>query len=610
MTESPMRPPGKKRKARPAGSASTGLPLDLPVTPAGRPTVVLSSNFTIGPLFSRGALLPEVLDGEPLSTGEEIRLQSFDERVPREAVERLVASARNVVPIAIRLRAGAGLRSVSIRGVVPVPAVCSTDVDAVVFRSDKEKSRFESLEYSNYDLSSSGLRMEIEPSVFEGDAPPAPEQGQGLAVAPASRELSTVEAAVEATELPALLREVRRRECLVGFLAHLLTSSPPRRSWMSGVQHLFGSKPPGKGGSWPERLAGAALSGTAAAATADDALLAAAIDACLERPAEDGWPAQQVLEDIRARATSRLGPEQGAVAADIGRWADRAADVLAARSEPRSLADDDHVVQRAILLLLLRGDLDAIAAGRNAGTGLQRPGWLVSAVAAALAALRTGLRALPSRFKREPAGAGDLLRFLGEAFLEGFQPATAARLVPTTLPQPTITYRGVRTLQGEWITSIGAKECARSAAEFDSGLERLLTMGRHLGLEFEEHGDNGLVTSVRQASGRERRVYLEVLGGVQPESAMVRFSSPFVQLLSIGKRRRVTGELAMDLLRLNGHPLINCRFAVNGDASQIIVIADQMLATLDEAEFRQHMHHVARTAEEYDLPKDVPVVPA
>ena len=55
----------------------------------------------------------------------------------------------------------------------------------------------------------------------------------------------------------------------------------------------------------------------------------------------------------------------------------RASDVLASKAEPQSLADDGFVLQRAALLLLLRGDLEGLEGGEAELTGPQRPGPLV-----------------------------------------------------------------------------------------------------------------------------------------------------------------------------------------------------------------------------------------
>jgi hypothetical protein len=178
-------------------------------------------------------------------------------------------------------------------------------------------------------------------------------------------------------------------------------------------------------------------------------------------------------------------------------------------------------------------------------------------------------------------------------------------LLPSSLSPPVISYRPIRTLQGEWIVTISSGEVARRVAEFDRGLERLLTMGRHLGFEFEEHGTSGLVTQVTRPNGHRRPVYLDLLQREQSSGAIVRFSSPMLNLVGLQSRARLPKEFLLDLLVRNSSPEMNCRFAIVDADSVIVALVDQLLATLDEAELKQHVQHVAQVADDFELSRGI-----
>lgn len=576
MTE-PSRRPRKRKTAEPSLFRNRGE-----ASYDGPALKVLSSNFTLGPLLARGCLVSSDAGPGPFTT--------TSERFEEGAVTSLIGSARNVIPIGIELKTGRTVRSVASPHVDgAIEALCFSDVEAILFRNEKEKARFTSVEFSNYSLETLNL-----PCKVSSDSFPVPED-TALAVSVAPAEPSI------ASDLSAALR---RAESLAGLVAYFFNASPGRAGWMRGVQALTGNVRRGSssGVSWPERISRAVGERTSPARESDDVLLAATIEVLSRLPVEDGWPSHEVLRQIRDAAARLIPAEDQKATRDIEIWADRALEILDAKAEPSSLADDAHVLPRAALLLLLRGDIDAIFAGIAASTGNQKAGPQVLGIAGALAAYRAGLRALPNRCKSGPdrAASTTMLSFLGELFLALLQ-SGANDLFPANLPRPQVTYRRIKALQGEWVVDIEGTECARIPATFDSGLERLLTMGRDLGFEFEEHGDSGLVTKVVTSDGKSRPVYLKVLKGETVGGAVVRFSSPTLKLVGPNSKSKLSKEVLLNLLIRNADADMNCRFAIEDDESVIVVLVDQLLGTLDEAEFRKHVHHVAHVAADFEF---------
>ena len=230
----------------------------------GPPVVVLSSNFSIGPLLARGALLPEAWEGEAISAGAAAgRLRWSQGALPAAWVAALVESARNVIPIAIRLRPGRQVRELAIPGYVgTIDGICSADVAGLFFRTEKEHVRFESLEFSNYDLAAVDTSFGVDASLFDAKV----NEGSDSTTVNPPRAVPTPGATAEsggqlaATASPDDgIQAVRSADCMTGLLAFLSTASPGTRAWMQGVQRLFTSKTKGLAASWPERLANEAL---------------------------------------------------------------------------------------------------------------------------------------------------------------------------------------------------------------------------------------------------------------------------------------------------------------------------------------------------------------
>lgn len=596
-------------KRRPQDSQSESAPLFRETSDGSHepPTIVLSTHFAIGPLLSRGCLLSvDDLASSTIDTKNGPRFHTSNGSMMSEPIDAAVASARNVIPICIQLAPGRSVRQTPVKGTTfSVEAVCLSDVRALLFRNEKEKARFSSIEFGNYSLEGLGLSLKAEPSVFPqpGSETRLVTDATSIEVGVEQPPVSTVEGADKTTSN--VRSVIREAECVSGFVAYLFTASPGRKQWMRGVEALASRKAVWKDqASWPEKLTTAILN--QASTDAEGALAGSVVDVLRGYPVEDGWPSARVLSEIATRALERMASGTEKDVRDMKLWSDRAADVLGAKVEPQSMSDEAFALQRAVLLLLLRGDVEAIGAGVTAASGRQKPGPQVFGIAGSLAALRTGLRSLPSRCKigSDQQAPGRLLAYLGDLFLALLKHGLNPAFWPTDVPRPTVTYRSIRPLQGEWVITVAGEEISRIPAEFDTGLERLLTMGRDLGYEFEERGDTGLATYVPQADGDRRPVYLRVVKTGSADDAVVRFSSPTLRLVGVNSRARLPRELLLKLLMHNSRPDMNCRFAIEDEEGIIVVLVDQLLGTLDDAEFNRHVHHVAQVAHDFQLSRD------
>jgi hypothetical protein len=570
----------------------------------GAPSLVLTTNFDVAPLLARGCLLSEEQDlARPAESDGATGFIAGRSPLSGHQVSRVMRAARNVIPIAIELRPTRQVRRVGVAGrEITTEAICLADVQRLLFRSEKEMARFAGLEFGNYSLQSTGLELKADPPSFGNEA--AVPEGSAAQLL-AESDVSGEQDAATPRFTDELAQTIRRADCVAGALAYLMTGSPGRRSWMSGVQAVCSGKHQWVNGasSWPQKTFAALLGDVGEIMDADRALLTALVATIFPMPVEEGWAPDRVLAETRRLALEYASEKHFR---ELAAWADRAAEVLAARSEPQSLSDDGHIVPRAVLLVLLRGDLENIISG--CAVGPHRPGVQVLGIASTLAAFRAGARALPSRFKAGPPGQGSerLLEYLGELFLALVQHGSNA-VFPASIHRPTVRYRHIQPLQGEWVISVARKELARIAATFAPGLDRVFSMGRDLGYTFEEHGDSGLATTITHPAGSKRPVYVKVLSGRLGRGVVVRFSSPAAML--IGKSRaRLPKDLLLDLLRRNAEPDVNCRFAIENEGL-IVVLVDQLLETLDESEFKRHIQHVAEVAEAFELDRvNVPTV--
>ena len=135
-------------------------------------------------------------------------------------------------------------------------------------------------------------------------------------------------------------------------------------------------------------------------------------------------------------------------------------------------------------------------------------------------------------------------------------------------------------------------------------------MGRELGYDFEECGDDCLSTTFLYDDGRKQTVRMSLQRRSSGGPPYIRFWSPALDLSATKKTgksawptaalKKLTKPFLIDLLERNAHPGLKCRFAISRDQQAVIVLVDQLVGSLDEQEFRQHVEHVARVADSFE----------
>lgn len=563
----------------------------------GEGWLLLSTNWSIGGLLARGCLLPPAF-GEPtqvpfLDDGFRESLPVAKDRVPGEWSMAVRRSRRNCLPIAIRFLPWEEDGLDDSKREASVRSLALSQVLELVFPSEKERKRFAGLSFPDFDVSRLGIRMKSDVEIFpEGERGDRPQTEFARDVHP---EQDVRAGALALADSAAALQAI------------LLSGCPGTEEWTRAVSSApAGPSEAGKPRGWVEAVRLGLARGDATDGSLEGALLASASEVLSrEYRIEVGWPASEVLDRISARTKERLPRHiREREAKRLEEWTDHCRAILTGRQDPPPLLDAGSVPMRAVLLLLLRGDLEPLMAARvgpDAKSDL-KVGRDVRALAACLGAVRTGLRAMPVNLKSPNLESPrQMLEFLGVSILRelGLRPEAAG------VTHVEVNYRELGVLEGEWVFKHGSTELLRKRREVDPTLSRVAAIGRQFGYSMKREGETSLRLSLDVEEGREQPVFLALHWDGRGENRFLRIWSPALDLSARGKRssRWPTAALnkrpksfLLDLLERNSHRDMSCRFAISRELQSVMAVADQLLATLDDQEFGYHVRHVGQVA--------------
>lgn len=99
-------------------------------------------------------------------------------------------------------------------------------------------------------------------------------------------------------------------------------------------------------------------------------------------------------------------------------------------------------------------------------------------------------------------------------------------------------------------------------------------------------------------------------------SRIARFFSPCASLVKVldkvsasehqaklkkSKNKIVSREKMISMLFQQSREDFNCRYAIDEELKSLVVIADQLIETIDQAEFKSHVEHVAAAAKDFEV---------
>jgi hypothetical protein len=335
----------------------------------------------------------------------------------------------------------------------------------------------------------------------------------------------------------------------------------------------------------------------------EEKLWRAAARAVLDYPLSEGWPAGEVLERLHRDARERVADDE--MLKQLDTWLSRSRAILNAEADVSDLSDKEQVlVRRALLLLMLRGDVDSLLeTPPSRDDSALRVGDRVYLLALSLAAARVGLRALPVTLKYYDAEkiSGFWLNELASMIVSHVSKSLSGI---ADLPESSLRlrYESFGPLDGCWVVEAGRERLVVRKAEVDPRLLRISAMSKQLGYELSEDGYGRLQISVPLKEG-SRAVAIELLASSNIAYDIVRFRCE-VGMEDAGPKRSRTKrtnhgkKVLQALLEANSQRSMSCRFALNPETGGIGALVDQPLGTMDEEEFRWHLENVAHAAGE------------
>lgn len=545
--------------------------------------LVLSSSHTVFPLFSRGCLVPAIFEqnSAELPTGAMAAwLPTAVGALPLAWVTEVENTARNVIPIALELKRGLPLRHLDVEG-CKIPVVSSSDVSSVLFRNEEELGRFTSWSYDDVDVYALGVPFESRPEAFVAQT--APDD-------PRER--------LDNEHIQRIRTRVRSADMLIGLLAATVYISGASRGDIETLRRLLeldvaGDHPMNLD---PTLYVADVLfpgSDSRGADTVDGRLLIEALSILAHQPPQTGWPAKEILEELRSRSMDHFNPDSSEAKA-IERWAEHCSKVLSSTAYP-PLSDDGSLVRRALLLLLMREDPRSLADDTSIAQTIPI-GRRVRRLAFQLAGARYGLRALPTDIKFAMVATPSVLLAAASSWFTSL----LADLGRQELPKVHISYDLGSGYEGDWTVSLDAQPLWSKAIRVPAGLRKVAEDCRYYGFDVEVLTPYSF--AVRGRGEKELVLDVEVsMLSYRPNEDKVRFAS---RVPSTTKDRRRGAKKAsslkksdlLDLLKRNSYEDSHGRIAVDAESAEIIVIVDQLIDTMDRDECVSHLRNVSSLA--------------
>lgn len=309
---------------------------------------------------------------------------------------------------------------------------------------------------------------------------------------------------------------------------------------------------------------------------------------------EHGWPTSSIILHIKS-----LIEQSSLDAVDKQKCIELAnhwQDVIDNVDDPGDFENDEKIIEQSILLTLLQPDIQK--ARRKERRSLQVSAGVVSLRNAILGAF-FGFGRLPSEMK-SPLQRYNCLSELTASYhnllLSGMKQRKSISDVKQLILETNI--KGA--INGIGTVSIdGLPILERDLAPNDQMME-LYYAARNVGFDFEyDFKNRRFICTVSLQSDRTQKVYLAEGSPLSNGLKTIRVTSPCWRPKGSFSRSFKLGH-AIDLLARNNNPDVHCRFAIDMAIGAVIVEVDQLFETMDPAELKSHIVHVAQMADSYE----------
>jgi hypothetical protein len=300
-----------------------------------------------------------------------------------------------------------------------------------------------------------------------------------------------------------------------------------------------------------------------------------------EKP-EDGFDQVSLLEKLEVDLTNTKATSS----VEINVWLSYVKKVIEAEKEVPVLADEGEKIKRAVLLFLLRSDLERLEASVNSSIS---PGNVVLAIAAFLSGFTTGLTRMGPEYK------GDYRTFnkFTKTLLDSLWCKNELNLSVVKESAPNYGALQVYELNNEVVLKLNIPQ--------NVILARVLNQAKSAGYNFEYDYENQELFYTFEFDGgsRHQTVYIELIKPLTSGFDVIRFVSPCMDLTG-KKLRDLKKGVAIDFLKRNCEDSMYCSFAYSEKRKAIVVAAMQMVKTMDDDEFITLINYVANVADSYE----------
>lgn len=292
--------------------------------------------------------------------------------------------------------------------------------------------------------------------------------------------------------------------------------------------------------------------------------------------------------DFLGQLTHAATRERADISKSVNTWAAYVTRMINGETDVHRLDDYGSVVQRGILLFLLRPTIPRIAAS---GNSLLRPGPRVLAVGTFLSGFYTGATRLPGEYKRDFGWYSQVMSALLQDWLSAPLPLSTIKLE----------FRQIDNTQVKALMFIADTIVTEHWIEPNPILHKVMRDAKSINCDLTyDFSADELSYEFEFEVGKKQTVFILCIKSTSSGKDVIRFTSPCLRLSSKAKFLK---DDALDLLKRNDEIDMHCCFAISQLRNSVVVQADRIVETMNEKELFSQMESVARAAYDYNLEK-------
>lgn len=314
----------------------------------------------------------------------------------------------------------------------------------------------------------------------------------------------------------------------------------------------------------------------------DQMLLNALIPLLTEHKEENGFDPMSFLSGLEDKVRGNVG----SVPEDLVKWFFYVRALVNAEKEVKPLSDEGDVIQRAVLLFILRPSLERLQTARDSSAS---PGLKVLTMALFFAGCATGATRMAAEFKGDFHTYTRYVKSVIDAIWN--KSRINARLIKTSAKGkgPSVFFE------------VNGEVLIESEARQDPVLARVMNQARSLGYEINYDLESDELIYEAKVEGKAHQVvYIERLRPTNFKGLdVIRFISPCLHL-SASKMRSLKKAQLLELLFSNDRDGFYCSYALSEKRKSLVVEATQIVNTMVDDEFVTILNHVSNTAAKYE----------